>query len=654
MIVTLRNRFSWKVLSLVISAQLLALHAFPQKREIDSLRQLLSAAPDSTKIRIWNELSWIYKNIQVDSATRYARSAVALARRTGNRLFVAKSYNSLGNAFQAGAHYDSALHYLHQSIQTQVVGGDSTGVANVLNNIGIIYDEQGNYDQALQSYFRGLRLARQSGESNVEAFILTNIGIVFKKQKQYNRVLEYYQQALTIYQQLKHQFGITVTSGNIGSVLIQTGDYQRSLQFSEEARKGYEKLGYVRYIPYTLGNMGIAYDSLHQYSIAEQFYRNAFQQHIGFENKYEAAYTSKNLVLLYRKLHRPAEALQYAQRSIALAQSIGAKEMLRDAYYAMAQTNRDLGRYPDAYEYQTRYSALNDSLKEESKTKTIMELQVRYETESRELELLRQKELNANNQLELQQRKYQLLALGSATLIAIITALLVVQYQRSKRKKLEQENEFQLKLAQVRLENELHQDRLRISRDLHDNIGSRLLFLYNAAENLPVAGDSEKKNQLSQFARSTLHELRRTVWFINKETVLVEELENRLKEYVQLLPPLPDLSMTVTREGDGARTLTSPQAEAIFRVAQEAASNALKHAQASQLTIHLKVQASQIQLDVTDNGKGFETSVSSDALGGNGLRNMKVHAENVRGTISIASKAASGSTVTFTIGLLNP
>lgn len=648
MVVMPRNRYRWKILTLVFGTMLMSHPAIPQKREVDSLQRLLKDTTDSSRVRILNELSWIYKNIQVDSATKYARTALTLAHKTGKRTFIAKSYNSLGNAFQAGAHYDSALHYLKLSIQTQVSNGDSTGIANVLNNIGIIYDEQGDYDQALKSYFRGLRLAQRSGEGNVEAFILTNIGIVFKKQKQYDRVLEYYQQALAIYQKLKHQFGITVTSGNIGSVLIQTGDYQRSLQFSEDARKGYEKLGYVRYIPYTLGNMGIAYDSLHQYGVAEKFYRDAFQQHLGFENKYEAAYTGKNLVLLYRKLHRPAEALQYAQQSIALARSIGAKEMLRDAYHAMAQTHRDLGRFQEAYQYQSRYSALNDSLKEESKTKTIMELQVRYETEARELELSKQKEVIANNQLELTQRKYQLLALGSATLIVIISALLVVQYQRGKRRKMEQENEFQMKLAQVRLENELHQDRLRISRDLHDNIGSRLLFLYNAAENLPA---SEKKHQLSQFARNTLHELRRTVWFINKETVLVEELESRLKEYVQLLQPLPDLQVTVTREGDGNVLLTSPQAEAMFRVAQEAAGNALKHAQATLLTIHLQVVASMVQLEVADNGKGFETTRSTDTLGGNGLRNMKVHAENVKGTVEVRSGAGIGSTVRFTINL---
>ncbi|HQQ98011.1 MAG TPA: tetratricopeptide repeat protein [Cyclobacteriaceae bacterium] len=646
-----RNRYHWTVVTLFISAMLITHLAFPQKREVDSLRRLMKGATDSSRVRILNELSWIYKNIQVDSAAAYARTALTLAQKTGKRTFIAKSYNSLGNAFQAGAHYDSALHYLMLAIQNQVSNGDSTGIANVLNNIGIIYDEQGDYDQALKSYFRGLRLAQRSGEGNVEAFILTNIGIVFKKQKQYDRVLEYYQQALAIYQKLKHQFGITVTSGNIGSVLIQTNDYQRSLQFSEDARKGYEKLGYVRYIPYTLGNMGIAYDSLHQYGIAEKFYRDAFRQHLGFENKYEAAYTGKNLVLLYLKLRRPAEALQFAQQSITLARSIGAKEMLRDTYHALAQTLRDLGRYQEAYQYQSRYSTLNDSLKEESKTKTIMELQVRYETEARELELSKQKEVIANNQLELTQRKYQLLALGSATVIVIISALLVVQYQRDKRRKLEQESEFQLKLAQVRLENELHQDRLRISRDLHDNIGSRLLFLYNAAENLPPAGDGEKKHQLSQFARNTLHELRRTVWFINKETVLLEELESRLKEYVQLLQPLPDLQVTVTRDGEGNVSLTSPQAEAIFRVAQEAAGNALKHAHASTLSIHLKSQASKILLEVKDNGKGFETTQSSDTLGGNGLRNMKVHAENVKGTVDVWSIVGQGTTVRFSMNL---
>lgn len=629
---------------------LITVAAFPQRNQIDSIRNLITSGPDSIQVRALNELSWIYKNISVDSATLYARKALALAKLTGKRKLVAEALNSLGSAKQASGEYDSALSYLNQSIQTRVYQGDSSGISNVLNNIGIIYDEKGDYDKALKAYFRGLRIARRNGEETVQAYLLSNIGVVYKKQKQYPKVLEYYNSALEVYKKLNSAFGICVTSGNIGSVLLQTGAYEKSIDYSRMAKKGYEEMGYVRYVPYTLGNMAIAYDSLHQPSIAEAFYKEAYREHLKFNNRYEAAYNSKNLVFFYLKHGQAGLAKVYADKAIALAKEIGAKEMLRDSYQAMARICRELGLLNDAYSYQLKYMALKDSLFEESKTKTILELQVRYETESKELKLAEQRVLLATNALTLEQRNNQVLALASASLLLLVSGVMVYLYQREKRKKQQQEAQFQMKLAEAKLENELQQDRLRISRDLHDNIGSRLLFLYTAAENLAAksaAEEIEKTRSISAFARDTLHELRRTVWFINKDVVSLDELQLKLNDYFSFLTEAAPLKIILNIDTDSSLLIRSPSAAAIFRIAQEAVSNAIKYAEALHIDIRLSTASDKILLlVVADDGKGFDMAmVKEGGREGNGLKNMKVHAESVRGTISIESRKGKGTTI---------
>ncbi len=614
----------------------IACPGFSQQSRLDSLHRLLPQANDSGRMIILNELSWIYKNKSLDSAILYAREALILSKKKGLRKFIAKSFNSLGSAKQASGEYDSALFYLNQSIQFSE-RNDSLSIPNVLNNIGIIYDEKGDYDKALQSYFKGLEIAKRKGDETIQAYILSNIGIVYKKQKQYEKVLEYYTTALDLYKKINSSFGISVTSGNIGSVLIQTHDYKKSIQYSLEAKKGYEELGYTRYVPYTLGNMAIAYDSLHDFKTAETYYLKAYDQHLKFGNNYEAAYNSKNLGFFYLKRHKLKEAKDFADKAIMLALGIGAKEMLRDSYQAMALSSKEMGDFKSALLYQQKFMELKDSLSEERKTKTIFELQVKYESESKELELSRQKVLLATNALDLEQRNNLLLVLASATLLLLISGVVIYQYLQSKRRKAEQESKFQLQLAGAKLESELHQDRLRISRDLHDNIGSRLLFLYTATEQLAEqpTTSSEKAEQLSIFAKNTLHELRRTVWFINKDSVNLEELQLKLKEYFNFLNQSPQLTINMVLEADASKVIPSPKAAAIFRVAQEAVSNALKHAGARRIDISLtSVGPENLQLTITDDGKGFDTTKSVD---GNGLKNMQLHANSAKGSIALTS-----------------
>lgn len=634
----------------LVAAFLPVLPVAAQHAPLDSLLRIVADGNDSARIQSLNELSWYYKNIRVDSAVLLARQALSLATRISDKAGISKSLSNLGSAKQAMGEYDSAILFIKQAIDVKLTWSDSSALANELSNLGIIYDERGDYDKALRSYFKALRLARAKGDIRMEANTLSNIGVVYKKQKQYAKVLEYYQVALSIYEQLKSEFGITVTSGNIGSIMLQTGDYEESLKYSRIAKDGYERLGYIRYIPYSIGNMAIANDSLHRFREAEEQYNEAFTRHMRFGNRYEAAYTCKNLAAFYQRQHSPVRAKTFASQAIQLATDIGAKEMLRDAFFVMSTICNDLGQFREAYLNQMKYTALKDSLFEELKTKSILEMQVKYETETRELEISKQKVQLAANDLELRNRRNQFIWLSSGSILLIIAGAFVIQGQRTRRKKAEQEAEFRLKLATLERENEVQQVRQRISRELHDNIGSRLLFLTSSADSLAdkVEGvERERAHQMGSFARTTLQELRRTVWFINQDNIDLEALQTKMREYFGFLHQDPVVQLDHALEADPGITVGTSVAAAIFRVAQEAVSNALKHSRASRIAVKLTSEKEWIELHVHDDGKGFDATESARKQG-NGLRNMDSYAELAAGSLTVHS-STEGTTVTLRI-----
>ena len=92
---------------------------------------------------------------------------------------------------------------------------------------------------------------------------------------------------------------------------------------------------------------------------------------------------------------------------------------------------------------------------------------------------------------------------------------------------------------------------------------------------------------------------------------------------------------------------------ALYRIAQEALNNALKHATATTVTVSLRRADEQIMLEISDNGKGFAVEAATDQ-GGLGLGTMRERAEQLGGTLTIQAAPGQGATVRVQVALPTP
>lgn len=177
-------------------------------------------------------------------------------------------------------------------------------------------------------------------------------------------------------------------------------------------------------------------------------------------------------------------------------------------------------------------------------------------------------------------------------------------------------------------------ERLRISRELHDEIGQSLIALALQAERAAASTESpEAEAQFKGIAEQihfNLDELRR----------IAHELRPELLDDLGLTNALVGLANGI--EGEGGRLVTheiSPALPAlsgehelvIYRVAQEALSNAARHSGAERLQLLLCPSGSELQLTVTDDGTG----ISTDARDGTGLQGMRERALLVGGRLDV-------------------
>jgi PAS domain S-box-containing protein len=186
------------------------------------------------------------------------------------------------------------------------------------------------------------------------------------------------------------------------------------------------------------------------------------------------------------------------------------------------------------------------------------------------------------------------------------------------------------------------QERSRIAKDLHDGLGQ----LLNAIKmNLKlVATKDQRVDNLSQLIDEAI-----------QESVRISEnlLPSKLKDFDlatclrSLCNNIDKTSLTpVSFESLGnVSYIDQSQKINFYRIAQEAINNAIKHAQASSISVQLNEEEDKVQLTIEDDGRGFEKSKSYDQSQHHGLVNMRERAEIMGGKLTIESDTERGTLI---------
>jgi signal transduction histidine kinase len=195
------------------------------------------------------------------------------------------------------------------------------------------------------------------------------------------------------------------------------------------------------------------------------------------------------------------------------------------------------------------------------------------------------------------------------------------------------------------------EERRRIARDLHDDLGGELTgigLLVSSLQNQLRLTDSPHAARLASVLErvETAHERLRE---IARGLQAVEDVPEGLESALRALA-----DRCTTPDGVACRLLPGPTvpidhatiANELFYITQEAVNNALRHAQASEITIALSATPHGVRVEVSDNGIGFTHEAAGRGLG---LSTMKQRARELGGSLDIAPREGGGTTVTCTI-----
>jgi signal transduction histidine kinase len=241
--------------------------------------------------------------------------------------------------------------------------------------------------------------------------------------------------------------------------------------------------------------------------------------------------------------------------------------------------------------------------------------------------------------------------------IFLATAIITSQLASALRKRAEEarnrERELRLLYMQAQ-ELATLQERQRLARELHDSISQALYGISLGAHTAQEAVENDHEQAMTSLryildlAEAGLAEMRALIFELRPESLEMEGLVAALNKQVAVLRTRYKLSVDTDMHFEPDVSLEVKQA--LYRIAQEALHNTVKHARASEVMLRLTQRANNTQLDIQDNGKGFDPK--QPFPGHLGLRSMRERITKVNGTLTIESQSGQGTCVSARVPLI--
>lgn len=621
-------------------------------QNIDSALTVLERAPaDTSKAILYQKIGGHYNVVHLDSARAFLEEGLALSEALNFDKGRWINLNTLGNYHERKTQLDSAMYYYDKALEIVEANNSTKGFAIVLNNIATIHIRRGDYEEALTQMFAALEAEEELGNRNGIAQAYNNIGVVYYYLQDFVKTTDYLTRALAIQEDLGNYDGLINGYNNVGAI-------QDYLQEYDQAIVSYEKgLAISRTIKdrkkeaIQLVNIGLANSKKGNYQKAQDYLDQSLEIRYEIEdyNGMASAYNAyAENAMAQGKM---AVARTYFERSLEISEVHQLKLYARESYKGLANLNSEQGDYKTANEYLNKLMVVKDSILNENNAQIIADVEAKYETEKKEKEIQEQRAQLAEQELEVRQKNMMIYGSLSLAFVLGLLGYLLFNQQRLKNRQIQKEAELRSALSKIETQNKLQEQRLRISRDLHDNIGSQLTFIISSIDNLKFGfadmGEklSERLSGISSFTSQTIYELRDTIWAMNKQQIDLEDLQGRISNFIEKAAVANDRAQfdfqVDSSLGDG-RIFTSVVGMNIYRVIQEAVNNAIKYADAQAITVSIQPAGDDLSIKIADDGSGFDLDTVEL---GNGLNNMKKRARDIGGTISIDSQSGSGTRI---------
>lgn len=597
------------------------------------------AANDSLRLDARNKLIWPSLFSNSAKAEKLIKDAEKLARLPHLAYGRVTLYGIKAIHFDLAGQKDSSLYYFTRSYDEAKKHHFPEQENHALGNLGMYHWNQGNSQQALDYFFRAIKQSKhiQNPKFQDQSGNYNNIGLIYQELNLISKALKYHQLALAQRMETNNKRGISASFNNIGICYSL-------LEKWSEAHDYFQKGDSIALVINDLqlhyqNQHGLAKVLLNQGQIDLALVK--FKEILNRPNT--VPINNNDLVSVYSSiahtfvlLNQPDSAMVYAQYALRFQdENLDVKVNYPELYQWMGQACFQKGQTELGRIYLDSFNLIVQQKFSDKSAKYLQELEVEYESEKRDRKI-------KEKQLEVQKRNAVIFFISTLFLLVTLVFILLYSQKMAKNKKLLLEKELESARQEMKTKEELFKQRLDISRDLHDHIGSQLTFISSLVDQLEQEAERQKPmqhtaTQLRFFIKHVFQELRDTVWAMNQASITISNLHERILRLVEQANQSQNktlVTLLLEHEGFQFQELDSKECIHILAVLKEAVNNAVKHAQASEIKVEINQENSQLYFRVVDNGLGMTERNPPEGFG---LENMRRRAQAIGAELSIKS-----------------
>ncbi|WP_438966272.1 ATP-binding protein [Flavobacterium sp.] len=557
-----------------------------------------------------------------------------------------KTINKIPNAAYV-AEVEKAEQLFKLAENLAIKSNDSVALGEIVFKLGQLKTYQNKMDESIALSLRAIKILENKNEIAKVGMAYGGLGYNLKRNN-LERSLKYMRKGIALLEKANDLKNIHPVYDNYGVVLTMVQKNDSALFFQKKSLSIKKTLKDSVGLGYGYANIANTFAEKKNFKLAKIYVdsssiiRNKIADNYGIT----VNYVQKAEILVLENKFK--EAIENFKICAVLSRKYKYKHLEQYCYENLAKSYLEFKDYKNAYLYKEQFQTIKDSSNNVQTNNKIEELQIQFETEKKEKLLV---EANSNllaKEAKIKRKNLLLYsALGLAFLLGLI-GYLVYKQQSTKQKQLVKENELKQALIKIENQNNLQEQRLAISKDLHDNIGSQLTFIISSLDNLKYFEFTKDKlytkfDSIGTFTRTTITDLRDTIWAMNKEEITFEDLKTRTTNFIEsakasLLGIHFDFNYPTNQK---EIVLNSKQGIEIYRIIQEAVNNAVKHAKASKITVDFKNENNQVIIAISDNGIGFDKETIEN---GNGLNSMQKRASTIDATLDLIS-SEKGTTI---------
>ena len=513
----------------------------------------------------------------------------------------------------------------------------------------------------LDQYLKASRSAKNMGYLKGEMESCENVSLIYYYLGKYDLELKYALYAIRGFMKMENKEKVARLYGELGYRMKKT-DLVKAEFYMQKGMSMAEKEGLIKPLMGIYDNYGVIKEIKAQYDSAFVYYNRALQLKRKYKDISGIPYSLNNLGGLMLLEKKYDEAIPFFNEALDLRRQIGDSIGMCETYFYLADLNRSQENYKYAIDnlnfvidHASRHELTNllsdglkkraaihelsgdllnalederlsrvyaDSLAQQSLRDKVAELQVNFETQEKEKELLSERLKSSNF-------KSWIWVLGLLSIVILLSAFSIQIKRTSEKRRLELQN---LK--------DLEFERMRISRDLHDNIGAELTLITSKldikAATTKGKEDQFELNELASLSREASILLRETIWSIRQDSINTGELLEKIDQFARKRAA-NQLEINTDLQSDQTQEIASANALHLFRIAQECINNAVKYSNARQIFIKFESTA----MEISDNGNGFDIQ---NFKPGYGIQNMKQRAEEM-GAEFVLTSTEKGTSV---------